>query len=71
MTKNRYRKLVYALMQKCNQDYIKMTGHTVSKCGRALKGCLRLEFANMDKTKVNSYAEAWECLKPLREQFGM
>lgn len=71
MTKKRYRKLVYALMQKCNQDYIKMTGHTVNKCGRALKGCLSLEFANMDKTKVSSYAEAWECLKDLRKNCGM
>jgi uncharacterized Zn finger protein len=59
------------MMQKINQDYIKMTGHTVSKCGRALKGCLRLEFANMDKAKVSSYAEAWEMLKPIRETVGM
>lgn len=71
MTKKRYRKMVYAIMQKCNQDYIKMTGHTVNNCGRALKGCLRLEYANMDKTKVSSYAEAWEMLKPIRQSVGM
>ena len=71
MTKKRYRKMVYALIQKMNKDCIDKTGTPASKIGRGLKGCLRLEYANMDKTKVSSYAEAWEMLKFLREPNGM
>lgn len=71
MTKKRYRKMIYALMQKINKDCIEKTGYPAVKVGRALKGCLRIEFTNMDKTKVSSYAEAWETLKPLRESVKM
>ena len=67
MTKKRYRKMVYALMQKINKDCIERTGLPAVKVGRALKGCLRLEYANMDHTKVSSYADAWEMLKLIRE----
>ena len=71
MTKKRYRKLVYALMQKIHKDCMEKTGTHAENIGRALMGCLRLEYKNMDHTKVSSYAEAWEMLKFLREPNNM
>lgn len=71
MTKKRYIKLLYALMQKMNKNCIEKTGLPVLGIGRCLKGCIRLEFANIDKTKVSSYAEAWEMLEPIRKAYKM
>lgn len=71
MTKKRYQKLLYALMQKTNQEYIKVFGKGVDNWGKVLKSVPKIKFANMDQAKVHSYAEAWESLKPIRNQYGM
>lgn len=71
MTKKRYRKLCYALMQKINQKHIEVCGKGSDNWGKVLKGVLKLEFKNIDQTKFSSYAEAWESIKPIREQYGM
>lgn len=58
MTAKRYRKLGYALMSKI------MVGS--KDAGKVLKA--------MRKAKPNNgltYAQAWEYLKPIREQYGM
>ena len=64
MTRKRYIKLLYALMQEMNKEYRGMFGKTAPKVGRVLKGV----------QKVNPtipYAEAWECLKDIRKRYGM
>ena len=68
MTKKRYRKLFYALMQRINLDHIKWCGTPADEMGKLLKCAQRVEIKN---AKVASYAEAWEMLKPLRQANGM
>ena len=63
MTRKRYIKLVYALMQRINQSC-----KTKSKWGIVLKGVQRISFENV---KYNSYAEAWESLSEMRKQYGL
>lgn len=65
MTRKRYIKLVYALMTKFNE------GNKIASMGTLLKGVQKLEFKNMDQTKLHSYSEAWESLKTIRNQYGM
>ena len=62
MTKKRYIKLVYALMQKMGQET------PIAEMGILLKGVQRIEFKNCS---YNSYADAWESLKSIRNQYGM
>ena len=38
MTRKRYIKLLYALMQEMNKEYRRMFGRTAPKCGRVLNG---------------------------------
>lgn len=64
MTRKRYIKLLYALMQEMNKEYVKMFGTTAPKCGRVLKG---VQKAN----PIIPYADAWECLKDIRKTYGM
>ena len=62
MTKKRYIKLVYALMQRMHQE------HPIASVGLLFKGVQKIEFKNV---KYNSYADAWESLKSIRSQYGM
>jgi hypothetical protein len=66
MTRKRYIRLMYALMQRINQRYISIYGHGYAGWGKVLKDVSRLKYG-ADK----SYAEAWAGLKPIREQYGM
>lgn len=63
MTKKRYKKLVYALMQKSHGGYIKF-----QYPGCILKSVQKIEFKDI---KSNSYAEAWDSLKKVRSLYGM
>lgn len=71
MTRKRYIKLCYALMQKMNEDSIKTTGHGASNWKLVLNGAKRLHFKNMNHDVIHSYAEAWEFLKPIRTLYKM
>ena len=62
MTKKRYIKLCYALMQKIGREM------PIAKMGILLKGVQRIDFKNIT---YSSYAEAWESLKSIRSQYGM
>ena len=64
MTRKRYIKLLYALMQEMNKEYREMFGTHAPKIGRVLKSVQKVE------PKI-PYAEAWECLKDFRETYGM
>lgn len=66
MTRKRYIKLMYALMQRINQRYISIYGHGYDGWGKVLKGVSRLKYGT-DK----SYEEVWTTLKSIREQYGM
>ena len=70
MTRKRYRKLGYALMQKINSQHIAIYGTGYDDWKRVLKGIQRVSFINIDP-KFKSYADAWESIKPIREQYGM
>lgn len=71
MTRKRYVKLVYALMQEVNKEYIKTFGKGADNWGRCLKSVQRIKYGSKATPKLTSYAEAWESLKPLRDQYGM
>ena len=62
MTKKRFRKLMVALMTKVYENN-----------GKHIDGATLAFYRDKDMTnmKVNSYAEAWELVKPLRESVGM
>ena len=62
MTKKRYRKLMYALMQRTNE------GYKFPHAGTILKAVQQIEFKDI---KFNSYAEAWDSLKNIRSLYGM
>ena len=70
MTRKRYIKLGYALMQKINQKHIDIHGTGIDNWGKVLKGIQYLEFERIDP-KFKSYAEAWDSIKPIRNQYGM
>lgn len=70
MTKKRYRKLAYALMQKIQAKHIEVCGKSADNWGKVLKGVSKVEFKAID-LKFKSYEEAWESIKPIREQYGM
>ena len=70
MTKKRYKKLGYALMQRINTTHIEIYGKGVDGWGKVLKGVQRVGFRKLDP-RFNSYDEAWESIKPIREQYGM
>lgn len=65
MTRKRYVKLLYALMQKMHQ------AHNFEKAGRTFNATLKVGFKCTNSPEVKSYAEAWEILKPIRKQYGM
>ncbi len=71
MTRQRYIKLLYALMQRINQKHIEVFGTPAENWGKVLKGTLRIKYRSTQNPIVTSYAEAWEMLKPIREQYGM
>ena len=62
MTKKRFRKLMYALMQRANE------GYKFPYAGSVLKSVQKIEFKDI---KFNSYAEAWDRLKNIRSLYGM
>jgi hypothetical protein len=63
MTKKRYKKLMYALMQKAHGGFIKF-----QYAGCIFKSVQKIEFKDI---KFNSYAEAWDSLKNIRNLYGM
>ncbi len=71
MTRQRYIKLVYALMQRINQHHIDVFGTPAENWDKVLKGTLRIKYRSGQNPIVTSYAEAWEILKPIRERYGM
>lgn len=71
MTRKRYVKLVYALMQEINKDHIRLCGKSADNWGRCLKSVQRIKYGSAATPKLTNYAEAWESLKTIREQCGM
>ena len=71
MTRKRYVKLVYALMQEINKEHIKVCGKSADAWGRCVKSVQRIKYGTAATPKLTTYAEAWESLKPIREQYGM
>lgn len=71
MTRKRYQKLVYALLQEINKEHTKLCGKSAGKWGRCLKSVQRIKYGSPDTPKLTNYAEAWESLKPIRELYGM
>lgn len=63
MTRRRYVKLSMGLCEKICKKY-----NNTHVCGKDLKYYRDL---NITKIKANSYAEAWERLKPARDCVGM
>ena len=71
MTRKRYVKLVYALMQEINKDYTKMCGTGMENWGRVLKSVQRIKYRSAATPQLTNYAEAWDSLASIRKQFGM
>ena len=67
MTRKRYIKLAYALMQKIHQA----GGCRAEGWGKVLKGVSRVKYGTAQSPKTESYAEAWATIKSIREQYGM
>lgn len=67
MTRKRYIKLAYALMQKIHQA----GGCKAEGWGTVLKGVSRVKYGTKQFPKTQSYAEAWESIKSIRVQYGM
>lgn len=67
MTAKRYHKLLYALMQKIHQED-PLKNHV--KWGSVLRA-VGLSTPIEPPGKHNSYAEAWESLRTIREEYGM
>lgn len=71
MTKKRYRKLMYALMQRVNEGQkfpFGIRNTYFRPTGTLLKSVQKIEFKDI---KFNSYAEAWDSLKNIRSLYGM
>lgn len=62
MTKKRYHKLFRALMTKMMSGY--------PSAGRCIRAAATADPIN-NGGKFKSYAEAWESLKPIRDDYGM
>ncbi len=71
MTRKRYIKLGYALMQRINEDHIKACGTSIENMGKILAATRRIKYGTERAPKFNSYAEAWEYIAPIRQQYGM
>lgn len=71
MNRKRFRKLGYALMQRINTTHIAVYGNGVGDWGTVLKGAQKVGFGTKQAPKYSSYAEAWESIKPIREQYGL
>lgn len=70
MTKKRYHKLFYALMQRINIRHIEVYGKGVDNWGGVLKAAATVNpFPN--SLGFTSYKEIWENLMPTRQQYGM
>lgn len=63
MTKKRFNKLFRALMTKM------MTGYPTA--GRCIRAAATADPIHKEGAKFKSYAEAWESLKPIRDDYGM
>lgn len=71
MTRKRYIKLAYALMQRINADHIKVCGKSADNWGKVLANVQKVKYGTKQAPKFNSYAEAWEYILPIRQQYGM
>lgn len=71
MTRKRFRKLGYALMQRINTAHIAIYGKGCDGWGTVLKGVQKVSFGTKQAPNCSSYAEAWESIKPIREQYGL
>ena len=71
MTRKRYIKLGYALMQRINAGCIKASGTSMDDMGKILANVQRIKYGTERAPKFNSYAEAWEYILPIRQQYGM
>ena len=70
MTRKRFTKLFYALMQEMNKDHLKTCGTSAKNWGRVLKAVSVAHPFPNDKG-VTSYEECWENLKSIRNLYGM
>lgn len=70
MTRKRYKKLGYALMQKLNQYHIETYGTPGENMGNVLKWASTVTFDRISP-KFHSYEEAWESIKGIRQIVGM
>lgn len=66
MTRKRYIKLLYALSQKIHTE-----GRRAKHWGKVLKATQHIKYGTERQPMYKSYAEAWEGLKDLRQQYGM
>lgn len=71
MTRKRYIKLGYALMQEINKKHIEVCGCSSEHWGKVLVSIQRVKYGTKQEPQFKSYAEAWESLKPIRQQYGM
>ena len=69
MTRKRFTKLFYALMQEINKKHIEVCGTPAEKWGRVLENALTIKPYKVEG--FTSYEELWERLLPIRKAYGM
>lgn len=69
MTRKRYRKLLYALIQKMGKEYRRTFGTAPQDWGKVLKSVLDLK-PNFNE-EISSYKQCWDMLSITRNQYGM
>ena len=70
MTRKRYRKLLYALIQKMGEEYRGTFGIAPKDWGKVLKSVLDLK-PSFDGKGCSSYQEMWDYALLLRKKHGM
>jgi hypothetical protein len=58
-------------MQRINAKHIEMCGEGAKDWGKVLAGVQRVKYGSKQAPQLQSYAEAWESIKSIREQYGM
>ena len=69
MTRKRFTKLFYALMQKMNKKHIEVCGTSSENWGKVLKHALTITPYKVES--FTSYKQLWESLLPIRKVYGM
>ena len=69
MTRKRFTKLFYALMQEINKKHIEVCGTPAENWGKVLKHALTTKPYNVEG--FTSYEQLWERMLPIRKAYGM